>query len=66
MHNTTFDWFSMDLPLFLRKGFRFAFVYKKRESSYSRKFVYNFLDFGISVTFIIAPQISNTEFHKNF
>ena len=36
-HNTSFDWFSINLPLFLRDGFRFVFAYKKREPSYSRK-----------------------------
>ena len=44
MQNTSFDWFSMDLGLFLREAFRFVFTYKKRESPYSRKFLYNILN----------------------
>ena len=30
MHSTSFDWFSMDLPLFLGEVFRFVFTCKKK------------------------------------
>ena len=30
MHNTSFDWFSMDLPQFPPEAFRFDFAYKKK------------------------------------
>ena len=39
MHNTFFDWFSMDLPLFLRDGFQFVFIYKKERHLILGKFV---------------------------
>ena len=45
MLNTSFDWFSMDLPLFL---FILCSPIKKRESPYSRKLSYNILIFIIS------------------
>ena len=38
MHNTSFDWFTMDLPLFLREAFRFAFAYKKESRLILGKF----------------------------
>ena len=55
MRNTSFDWFSMDLPLSLREA-------------YSRKLSYNKLNLVkvISIKFIITPHIGYTEFHKNF
>ena len=47
IHNTSFDWFCMALPLYLRKGFRFR-LKKNRESPYSCKFSHNILSLCIS------------------
>ena len=59
MQDTSFDLFRIDLPLFLRKDFRFVLAYKKRESPFSRKRLYNILNLVqfISIKFIITPQI---------
>ena len=43
MHNIFFDWFSIDLPLFVRAAFRFAFGYKKMQWPCTRKFSNNTL-----------------------
>ena len=37
MHHTSFDWFSIDLPLFLYESFHFVSGYEKRKSPYSWK-----------------------------
>ena len=44
MQDTSFDLFRIDLPLFLRKDFRFVLAYKKRESPFSRKRLYNIIN----------------------
>ena len=44
IHNTSFNLFSMDLPLFLREYLHFVFDYEKRKPPYSRKFSYNILN----------------------
>ena len=46
MHNHSFDRFSINLPLFLRDGFRFVFACTK--PPYSEKFSQDILNFCIS------------------
>ena len=59
MHNTFFDWFNMDLPLFLRDSFRFVLASKKRSRLIlgDTRILYLIFVYVIKVKFIITPQI---------
>ena len=67
MHKTSFDWFSMDLPLFPREDFCVVFAYKKESCLVLGNFhiISLILVYVISVRFIITSQIGYTEFHQN-